>query len=352
MEYKKGNTIHGYELLTNFSTKGGGQCEWVFARKNGSEYFIKRFLNPKYMESTSTCLGETVAISAKDIEKNRIECNLFENKHNKIIGLLREYSGGGNLVTAVDFFRQETKYYKVTPKVNVASDSVEQISHLPLEKRILFLKTLSHSLGLLHNINLVHGDLKPDNVIVKKTSTGNLVAALIDFDDSCFSGEPSFNREEVVGDQNYYSPELGRYISEDEKIFPKDITCKSDIFALGIMFCQYLTGKLPMYKHEIGEPYIAALNKEILNIDPGDLPRWLQNLVNVMLRVEPKHRPGIDKILDCLKNSKELIGMETDDVIPISSGGLKGTLMSKKDTALSSEPVSHSTLKGTGLRKS
>ncbi len=376
MGYSKGSVIHGYELTTNFSNKGGGRCEWAFARKNGTEYFIKRFLKPVYLESSSTCGGKVVTIPPLELEKNHRDCLSFENQNKQVQNLLIDYSGGGNLIVATDFFREGTKYYKVAHRVNVAAQNLEQICNLPFDQRLMLLTTLTHSLSILHKVNLVHGDLKPDNVIIKQTPKF-YVAALIDFDDSYFSGCPTLNRDELVGDMNYYSPELGLYYNEDEEIQPKDLTCKSDIFALGIIFCQYLTGKMPVFNPEYINPYIAVLNGETLRITSDSLPRWLQNLVNLMLRQQPKHRPDIVKIFDSLKNRKEVIHLETgplepplsdhsgppprDPPPPTTGSTLRGTLTMKKTAPPSSggdaEEKDHvlevsTSLKGTSLRKS
>ena len=136
---------------------------------------------------------------------------------------------GGNLITAIEFFREGAKYYKATVKVDVASLTAEEVAGQPLAKRLLVLLTVAHSLRLLHAANIVHGDLRPENVLLKKTITGDYAAKLIDFDSSYFSGNPP-PRQELVGDPIYYAPEVGRYVEAADGADASLLTTQSDIF--------------------------------------------------------------------------------------------------------------------------
>ena len=70
----------------------------------------------------------------------------------------------------------------------------------------MLLKTVAHSLKILHDLRIVHSDLKPSNVLIKRTELG-YTTKLIDFDSSYIAGNPP-PPEEIVGTMNYYSPEL------------------------------------------------------------------------------------------------------------------------------------------------
>ncbi len=292
----KGDIIKGYEILRDFSTAGGGLSKWSFAKKNGKEYFMKEFLYPKY--PTKNAPGST-----KSKAKKRVRCAEFEKHHKTLMKQINEKCGsGGNLVFTVDFFRNESKYYKVTEKVDVASLSIPEIAVLPLHSRVLIMKTITHSLNVLHKADIVHGDLKPDNVLIKQTKTNNYTAKLIDFDNSYFSSHPPEMSEDLVGDMVFYSPELALYIKGSEAIQAAELTTQSDIFALGLLFCLYLTGSLPKFDQEkYGYACMAVQAGDKLRLEDPSLPPELSGLLQEMLEQDYQKRPNVSVVFDRLK---------------------------------------------------
>jgi serine/threonine protein kinase len=291
---KKGDNINGYIVLGE--PKVSGLCTWSFASKGGKEYHIKEFLSPVYPDKSAP--GST-----RVKEKKMSDCFLFESSQIELINTIKpSVSAGGNLIFTIDFFRFGNKYYKITDKVEVATLNFTDISKLPFEKRMLILKTTSFSLGTLHNLKIVHGDLKPDNILIKRTSTGDYTSKLIDFDNCYFSGRPPIDIESVVGDPTYYSPELEKYIKEDNFVKPLDLTLKSDIFALGIIFCQYLTGSLPLHIPEGKTASNVVNNGNIIKIkEVKDLPAALVALINSMMVSQYLDRPKVSDIFNKLK---------------------------------------------------
>ena len=338
----KGDIIKGYTVLKDFTTAGGGLSKWSFVTKNGKEYFMKEFLYPKYPTKNAPGSPKTKARKLKACEK-------FERHHKAIMNEINEKCGsGGNLVFTVDFFRNESKYYKVTEKVDVASLSVKEIANLPLSSRVLILKTIAHSLNVLHKADIVHGDLKPDNVLIKATKTRNYTAKLIDFDNSYFSENPPEISEDLVGDMVFYSPELAMYIQESEKVIGKDLTTKSDIFALGLLFSLYLTGKLPVFDQEKYQYACVAVKQgQVLELNGVDLPEELIEIINQMLSVAYQKRPDVAKVFEQLKN---LNIKNTPEKIPLKDIKLKGGLTSKSESSdESTEVPSQGGLRGKGL---
>jgi serine/threonine protein kinase len=330
----KGDIIGGYEILKDFLV-AGGMSKISFAKKGGTEYFIKEFLSPKFPVPGSPGSPAT-------IEKRRKNCTDFENHHNKLNKeIAKKVAFGGNLVYAVEFFRAHTSYYKVTEKIDITSFSTADISKLSIDKILIIMKTVTHSLKILHDLKIVHGDLKPDNILIKKTTAGGYTTKLIDFDNSYFSSEPPKNTEEVVGTPEYYSPELAFYIkagkTEDDR---KKLTVQSDIFALGVIFCEYLTGNKPIFNKKYNYTWEAVNNKETLNFKGGLKTKKLDSLINDMLLIDFDKRPNIFQVFDILKSSDLLLEEVISKPIieeeekPVSglriSKNLKATYIDKK----------------------
>lgn len=296
---KKGDKITGnkgvYTLKNDFEVTGG-MSKVTFAVLDGREYFVKEFLSPKYPLDLNKSGSPTI------IERKKKKCAEFESHHKMLNEKIASKVGmGGNLVCAFDFFRSGTTYYKITEKIDISSFTVEEIAKMTEEQKLLIMKTVTHSLKILSDLNIVHGDIKPDNVLIKKTALGAYTTKLIDFDNSYFSGNPPENNEDTVGDQVYYSPELGKYIKGLSDIKPENLTTKSDVFALGILFSQYLTGNRPEIGRKFKYVYEAVLNGVKPIVKTSTVPSHIIGLILKMLSLNPKDRPDITTVHNVLK---------------------------------------------------
>lgn len=292
------SVLNGYTLTTEWQVVGG-MSEIAFASKGGKDWFIKKFISPKYPTPDSPG-SERIKLQKK---KN---CEEFEKRQKELNGKIGSKCGlGGNLVYAVDFFRVGPCYYKINEKIDASSMSISDISHLNHKDLLIIMKSLAHSLRIMHRENIVHGDLKPDNILIKATTTGTYTTKLIDFDDSYFSGNPPKDREQVVGTPEYYSPELFDYISdEDAEMDGSTLTIKSDIFALGIIFCEYLTGEKPILPDGYNGTYSAVRDGKMVSFCKSiHLTPYLQDMLYQMLQLDSTKRPTIDEIFTTLKNA-------------------------------------------------
>jgi serine/threonine protein kinase len=305
---RKGQVIHGYRVLQDFSTAGSGLSKWTYAEKGGQTYFLKEFLSPTYPVDGSPGSAETRA-------RKKQACEAFETR---MQGLITAVNGtgpaGGNLITTAELFREGARYYKATAWVEIAPLAVTDVAGLPLARRLLILLTIAHSLRILHAANIVHGDLRPENVLLKQTITGDYAAKLIDFDSSYFSGTPP-PRHEMVGDPIYYAPEVGRYIEVADGADASCLTTQSDIFSLGLVYAQYLTGRLPSFSREkYRYAYVAAGNGGRLTLQSKGLPPGVGKLVRSMLSPDPARRPDIQGVFTRLKDPTILKAKRGKDI--------------------------------------
>jgi serine/threonine protein kinase len=305
--FRAGDVLNGYRLLEDFRVVGAGLSEWSFAERGGRIYFIKRFLSPTYPEADAPGSERIKA-------KKRARCAAFEAHHRGIQAAMAPLTTyGGNLIATLDFFRIGAKYYKVTEKVDVAGLQTRDVAALGFPAQLVLLKTVAHSLKILHNLRIVHSDLKPSNVLVKRTELG-YTTKLIDFDSSYIAGNPP-PPEEIVGTMNYYSPELVRYIQGSAA--PGELTEASDIFALGLIYAEYLTGAMPPFDPAHHEPAIAVLHGQPLKLGPSRAPTSIIDLVERMLWPDPAARPSVAQVHSTLMSLRGSTASSTTARAPV-----------------------------------
>ncbi len=331
--------VRGYKLIRDFKMAGGGNCEWTFATKDGKEYFIKRFLNPKYPKPDGPG-------SEKIKNMMREACEQFESHQRLLNEAVKKVAGeSGRLVAAHDFFREDNLFYKVARKVPAENIAPFDIAKLPLDNKMRLLQNVCTAVSSLHSAKIVHGDLKVDNALLEKSSGDEpFIARLIDFDSSYFNQEPPIV-DEMMGDPPYYSPELLNYVQGKDTDRTK-MTTQSDIFALGLVFHQYLTGKMPSFDGDYAYLCEAVRAGYVVAPDSLDksLPEGVLGLIASMLRIDSKDRPTAFEVNNQLRE----IRARPDSVPSISTppkSGARPPLDS--DKAKEEKPM----LRGTGMPK-
>ncbi|MBX3313669.1 MAG: serine/threonine protein kinase [Actinobacteria bacterium] len=287
---RQGDVLNGYRIDTAPTNAGGGMSQWAFGSKEGGEYFVKMFLSPKY--PTDDGPGSEEAKSRK-----RAVCHTFERRHVEIARRLDPSKpGAGNLVVPCDFFRVESTYVKVMPRVRAAT--LPDAHRLSGYQILVLLRSLAFSLRMLHSEGVVHGDIKPDNVMVEQPNAELFVSKLIDFDEAYVVGEPPLP-EHIVGDPIYYSPELLRYIKRDERLPEDALGPASDMFSLGLFLHHFLTGRIPGFdRSRANYPAEAILARNPLEI--ASVPTVMQPMIARMLALVPDRRPDIEEFIQFL----------------------------------------------------
>ena len=130
---------------------------------------------------------------------------------------------------------------------------MEYVKGITLEKKIKEEKKLSYlvasdivlqilgALSEAHNQGIVHRDLKPSNIMLTRQSNNNLLVKLLDFGIAkAFDGtEPDLTRQQFENGAGFGTPQY----MPPEQFFGKQLGPHSDLYALGLVFYEMLTGK-------------------------------------------------------------------------------------------------------------
>ena len=198
---------------------------------------------------------------------------------------------GGNLIVTLDFFRAGAKYYKTTERVDAVDLGVAGIAALPFKQRLVLLKSVAHSLKILHDLHIVHGDLKPDNVLVKRTELG-YTSKLIDFDSSYVAGRPPAARRDRRHDQLLLARAAGLHPGGRGRAGASSATA-SDVVRARSHLQRVPHRAVPRIRPAYGEPSVAARSGAVLRVDRAGLDPVLADLVDRMMLAAPAERPTI-----------------------------------------------------------
>lgn len=141
-------------------------------------------------------------------------------------------------------------------------------------------RQLAEGLGAAHAKGVVHRDLKPSNVLLD--GEGN--AYISDFGVARSLATSGMTQSgTVVGTPDYLSPEQARGDAVD---------ARSDLYALGLILYEMLTGKLPFVGGTVSENLAQRMMRTPppVTTDRPDIPAWVARLVDRLLRPQPAHR--------------------------------------------------------------
>lgn len=284
-----GEIINGFELIDPLQNKDAGFSRWTFARRGDQVFFLKEFLDPVY--PIDPVIGERQM-------KARIKaCRVFEEKCARRYQTLNEASDG-NAVRVEAFFRWGSHYYVAMERVEQAGLSVEAVAKLPYEERVNLCRIVAHSFMELHKRKIVHADVKDKNILIKNTMGTRLTAKIIDFDCSFVEDRPPESEDELSGDQIYFAPEACLFLCGEAG--PEVLTTGLDVFALGILFHQYMTGELPGFDHsEYSYLHEAVLDGRPAVVSPS-IDEPFRSIIGRMLACDVADRCTMEDVWDCL----------------------------------------------------
>ncbi|MEW6731082.1 MAG: serine/threonine-protein kinase [Acidobacteriota bacterium] len=135
-------------------------------------------------------------------------------------------------------------------------------SALSPERCLELIKPICDGLEAAHKRNILHRDLKPENILITKDSEGKETLKLADFglvklmqpDSEITKGSNLTEVGEVFGTPHYMSP---------EQVLGQPIEATADIYSLGVILHQMLTGKVPIQRTNIREILLVKVSEDM-----------------------------------------------------------------------------------------
>ncbi|WNF24435.1 Stk1 family PASTA domain-containing Ser/Thr kinase [Mesobacillus jeotgali] len=187
-----------------------------------------------------------------------------------------------NIVSIYDVGEEDGLYYIVMEYVDgqTLKQYIQQHAPVPVEEALDIMKQLTSAISHAHQNHIVHRDIKPHNILIDSSGT----VKITDFGIAMALSATSITQtNSVLGSVHYLSPEQARGGMANKK---------SDIYSIGIVMFELLTGRLPFS----GESAVSIALKHLQSETPS-LKRWNpqipQSVENVVLKAtakDPFHR--------------------------------------------------------------
>ncbi|WP_102692706.1 Stk1 family PASTA domain-containing Ser/Thr kinase [Rummeliibacillus pycnus] len=187
-----------------------------------------------------------------------------------------------NIVSIYDVGEDGDMHYLVMEYVKgqTLKQYIQKYAPLAPTKCVNIMKQLTSAIAHAHQNQIIHRDIKPQNILMDEDDN----VKITDFGIAMALEDTSFTRtNSVLGTVHYLSPEQAR---------GGTATKKSDIYSLGIVLYELLTGELPFS----GESAVAIALKHLQSETPSvraivpSIPQSLENVVLKATAKDPVHR--------------------------------------------------------------
>ncbi|HMA02693.1 MAG: serine/threonine-protein kinase [Gemmatimonas sp.] len=182
--------------------------------------------------------------------------------------------------------------YVVMPYVEgeLLCDVTHRSQQLPLALTVHYVADIAAGLQVAHDLGIVHRDLKPENIMISRSPDGGDRAIVMDFG---LAKERQMSAEIkkltatgiVLGTPEFMSP---------EQLRGKPLDPRTDVYSLGLMTFEMLTGKLPFAGRTQQDIMIARLRSEPTPIRAArpdlDFPASLEKVLLKSMQREPADR--------------------------------------------------------------
>lgn len=232
-------------------------------------------------------LHQQYANDAEFVEKFRREATAAAKlAHPNIVNIYDVGEDGGSQYIVMEYVSGPT-----------LKEVIQQKGCLEPIEAVRIAKEIASALESAHRNNLVHCDIKPHNILVmpdghiKVTDFG--IARAVSASTMTYSGS-------VMGSVHYFSPEQAKGTV---------ITTKSDVYSLGVVLYEMLTGKLPFNGETSVSIALKHLQEEpvpIRQLNPS-IPPVLEAIVQKAMSKDPADRPSSTELYADLNQAKSML---------------------------------------------
>lgn len=205
-----------------------------------------------------------------------------------------------NIVNIYDVGVMDDAHYIVMEYVpgRTLKDKIKQEGHLSVAEALTVAKGIASALAHAHANNLVHCDIKPHNILMMPDGSAKVadfgIARAVTESTMTYTGN-------VVGSVHYFSPEQAKGTM---------ITPKSDVYALGVVLYEMLTGSLPFTGETPVSVAMKHLQEEpvpVRQLDPS-IPPVVEAIVARAMSKDPAMRPDAAEIVRDIQQAEQMVG--------------------------------------------
>lgn len=207
----------------------------------------------------------------------------------------------GALYVAMEFLEGETLAHRL-----------DQFGKIHWETMALIATQVCHSLTEAHAIGLVHRDLKPENIMLIPVAGDPNFVKVLDFGiakmqkDPARPGEASLTEAGMImGTPTYMAPEQAK---------GEEVDARSDVYALGVLMYEALTGHAPFQDETAMKVLVAHIKDPVPPFAkyaaPGEVPVEIEHVVMQCLEKDPGKRPAstvqlVDRLVAAARRARE-----------------------------------------------
>lgn len=207
----------------------------------------------------------------------------------------------GALYVAMEFLEGETLAHRL-----------DQFGKIHWETMVLIATQVCHSLTEAHAIGLIHRDLKPENIMLIPVAGDPNFVKVLDFGiakmqkDPARPGEASLTEAGMImGTPTYMAPEQAK---------GEEVDARSDIYALGVLMYEALTGHAPFQDETAMKVLVAHIKDPVPPFAkyaaPGEVPIEIEQVVMQCLEKDPSKRPAstvqlVDRLVAAARRARE-----------------------------------------------